>query len=127
MIWFQSDIFVMGRDIGKYAKIMKEEQSAGKYRYEGEVLHIVGWQKHWVQFSVGSQEGDEFHLWVPIHWTALGFLPPTFHVLQKGHLSDSIPSLLKAAGPKFDVVTLVHNNEGVSADFLILQKTVGDM
>jgi hypothetical protein len=126
-IWFQSNIFVMGRDVGKYMKTMREQQSAGKYRYEGEVLHIVGWQKQWVWFSMGIQGEEEFHLWVPVHWTALGFLLRALHVLQRGRLPDNIPSLPKAVGPAFNVSTAVHNSKGVSADFQTLQRTVGGM
>ena len=42
-IWFHSNIFVMGGDFGKYVEAVKEGQLTGKYRYEGEILHIVGW------------------------------------------------------------------------------------
>jgi hypothetical protein len=116
-IWFQSNIFVMGRDIRKYKKAMREGQVAGKTRYEGEVLCIVGWQKHWVQFSVGNQGGEEFQLWVPVHWTALGVVLCAYHILQRGRLPDSIPSLPRVTRSAFTVGTQGHNNGKMWANF----------
>ena len=109
-IWFQSNVFVMGRDIGKYIKTMKGGQVIGGNHYEGEVLHVVGWQKHWVQFSVGGQGGEEFQLWVPVHWTALGVVLCAYHILQRVRLPDSIPSLPGVTRSAFTVGTQDHND-----------------
>ena len=102
-IWFHSNIFVMGGDFGKYVEAVREGQLTGRYRYEGEILHIVGWQRHWVRFGVGCQGVEAFHLLVPIRWTVLGLLPRALHALQRHHLLGGTPPLLEAAGSIFDV------------------------
>lgn len=98
-IWFQSNVFVMGPNVTNHVGTMRKAQGAGGFRYEGQVLSIVGWQRHWVRFSIGSQGREEFHLWVPVNWTALGLLLRSLHTLQKGQLPDSIPSLPGATLP----------------------------
>ncbi|KIM91739.1 hypothetical protein PILCRDRAFT_845 [Piloderma croceum F 1598] len=92
-IGFMSNVFVMGRDIAKHARVVKEGLAAGGYSYESEVLCIVEWQKHWVKFSVANQGGEEFHLWVPFDWTALGGFIHALHILQR---SSGIPPSLNA-------------------------------
>ena len=98
-IWFQSNIFVMGLNIKNHVEAVRKAQGAGGFRYGGQVLSIVEWQKNWVRFSVGSQDREEFHLLVPVDWTALGLLLHSLHTLQKGRLPDSIPSRPGATMP----------------------------
>ena len=88
-----------GPNIKNPVETMRRAQDAGGFRYEGQVLSIVGWQRHWVRFSVGSQGREEFHLWVPVNWTALGLLLRSLHTLQKGQLPDSILFLPGATIP----------------------------
>jgi hypothetical protein len=97
-IWFYSNVFVMGGDMGAHLEPMRKRREAGGFKYEGEVLRIVAWQRHWIRFSMGSQGVEEFQLWVPVHWTAMGFILRALHLLQKGSLPDSIPSLPEATG-----------------------------
>jgi hypothetical protein len=89
-IGFVSNVFVMGRDIVRHARVVR---AAGGYSYEGEVLCIVEWQGHWVKFSVADQGGEEFHLWVPFDWTALGGFIHALHILQR---SSGVPPSVDA-------------------------------
>jgi hypothetical protein len=86
-IWFESAILsgdsIMGSD---------EKGTKCGRRYEGEVQSIAGWQKSWVRFHVGGGE-ETFQLWVPLAWTAMGFMLRLRHFFLKRQLVDDIPPL----------------------------------
>jgi hypothetical protein len=87
-IWFESSIFANGksteRDIGG-------GRTVGVKRYAGEVLGISGWEKNLVRFSVGDGGQEDFQLWAPICWTALGFVLRVRHYMLRYQLVDTIP------------------------------------
>jgi hypothetical protein len=68
-------------------------RTIGVRRYSGEVLGISGREKNWVQFSVGDDGLEAFQLWVPICWTALGFVLRVRHYMLRYQLVDTIPPL----------------------------------
>jgi hypothetical protein len=59
-------------------------------RYSGEVLGLCGWERNWVRFSVGDDGQEAFQLWVPICWTALGFVLRARHCMLRYQLADTL-------------------------------------
>ena len=88
IIWFESEIFFGGKEVA-YRPMGGSKGPVS--RYEGEVQGIIAWQKYWVKFNVGVKGREMFQLWVPIDWTALGFVLRTRHMLQRHQLMDNIP------------------------------------
>ena len=89
-IWFESEIFATGKSIGRD---LGGGQTVWVKRYSGEVLGISGWEKNWIRFSVGSDGREDFQLWTPVCWTALGFTLRVRHYLLRHQLVDTIPPL----------------------------------
>jgi hypothetical protein len=87
-IWFESEIFATGksveRDIGGGRTVWVRQ-------YSGEVLGISGWERNWVRFSVGDDGQETFQLWVPISWTALGYVLRARHYMLRYQLVDTLP------------------------------------
>jgi hypothetical protein len=59
--------------------------------YEGEIHSVVGWQRNWVWFLVMATGREDFHLWVPLEWSALGLAHRLLHLWQRHQLVDDIP------------------------------------
>ena len=58
--------------------------------YEGEIHSVVGWQKNWVWFLVMATGREDFHLWVPLEWSALELAHRLLHLWQRHQLVDNI-------------------------------------
>jgi hypothetical protein len=106
-ICFESTILSEDSIVGLDKKGIKR----GK-QYEGEVQSIAGWQKSWVRFHVSGGEGA-FQLWVPLAWTALGFMLRLRHFFLKLQLVDSIPPLPSVTKPSRQT-RRVETSEGES-------------
>ena len=79
-------------------KVLGGGQTNGVKWYDGKVLSISGWERSWIQFSVGVAGQKGFQLWVPICWTALGFTLRAHHYWLCYWLADTIPPLPKDYG-----------------------------
>jgi hypothetical protein len=91
-LWFVSEILVK--------EVVDCEGKPAKWPrlYEGEIQGVVGWQKNWVQFEVMATGREDFHLWVPLEWSALGLVHRVQHFWQRYWLVDNIPPIPVVTG-----------------------------
>jgi hypothetical protein len=85
--------------------------------YEGRIGGVVGWQRNWVRFLVMAAGRENFHLWVPLEWSALGLVHCLQHLWQRHHLVDDIPPV--------PTLTSVRNRRLETSKTIRVRKVLG--